>query len=117
MQVMRVVKLLSRTMAALCLALSLTMCASNPPPSQMPLLPPIVSCGENLPSESLPAYPQLHQRVAGESDQQYIADLESDRSAAAKWAVVTAGIAQRNAILRNTTKQCLDRLRSAHVIQ
>lgn len=108
---------LGRIMIALPLAWMLTACASNPPTYQPPSLPPIVNCGENLPSEPLPDYPQLHQRVAGETDQQYIADLERDRTAAAKWAVIAAGIAERNAIRRNTTAACISAIRAQHVFQ
>lgn len=81
-----------------------------------PLPPPIVSCAANEPFEPLPDYPALHNRMVNESDGQWIIELQADRAASVKWAVTTSGIAERNAIRRNTTTQCLDQLRANHVI-
>lgn len=95
--------------------LGMMACQSNPPLTK-PLPPPIVACGQGIEFETLPVYPVLHSRVAGESAGQYIIDLEADRTASVKWAVIVAGITERNAIRRNTTTQCLDNLRAKHVI-
>lgn len=54
--------------------------------------------------------------MAGETDSQYIVDLERDRTAAAKWAITVAGIVRRNAMLRNTTASCINNLRRQGVI-
>lgn len=75
-----------------------------------------MNCAEGIPFEPLPAYPELHGRVVDETDSQYIAELERDRTAAAKWAITAAGIVQRDEILRNTTASCISNLRKAGAI-
>lgn len=107
---------LGKLMPLLWMAFLVTACSSNPMPSPKPLPPPIVSCGESLADEPLPDYPKLHIRMAGEADSQYIGELEADRTASVKWAVIVAGITQRNAIRRNTTAECIANLRRQGVI-
>lgn len=107
---------LARLMLLLWPILGMLACSDNQTRLPPPLPPPIVNCDQATPSEPLPDYPKLHIRVAGETDGQYIIDLEADRTEAVKWAVVVAGITQRNAIRRNTTANCLDQLRKAGTI-
>lgn len=116
---------------------ALTSCASSPPTYSGPLTPPTIACAEHAPFERLAAYPPgpalaghesaaaLAARHAPAADyaralaaaEHDLGSLTDYSSAQAGWAIQASGVAQRNALRRHATADCLDAYRARGVIQ
>lgn len=107
--------MLTRSNRLALLLIGLTACASNPPSSIPPSTKPIVSCGEHVANEQLSPYPKAPSLAGLDAAAQIVA-LERYSAAQSLWAIGASGVAQRNAIKRKSTTDCLDDLRRRGVI-